>query len=170
MMPHSDVEAEDTPMTATMPDTRLTGQMLIAGGPVRGAGKPIHAFDPTTGQTLEPAYHHGDLSHVDAACSAAVAAFQAYRATTSERRALFLEAIASGTAELVGRAITTPSPHPDSPPAPSPCSSDAAKTSASPSSPTPVSRPSASPDRVPAEQHSLPPRPPAPSQSRSTPR
>lgn len=91
-------------MTATMPDTRLTGQMLIAGGPVRGTGKPIHAFDPTTGQTLEPAYHHGDLSHVDAACSAAAAAFQAYRATTSERRALFLEAIASNI-EAVKEAI-----------------------------------------------------------------
>jgi len=83
-------------MTATIPETNgLTGQMLIAGSPVRGSGKPIHAFDPTAGQTLEPAYHHGDSSNVDAACAAADAAFHDYRTTTSEQRALFLEAIAS---------------------------------------------------------------------------
>ena len=83
-------------MTATIPETTgLTGQMLIAGEPVRGSGKPIHGFDPTAGQTLEPAYQHGDSSNVDAACSAAAAAFPAYRATTSEQRAQFLEAIAS---------------------------------------------------------------------------
>ena len=72
-----------------------TGQMLIAGEPVRGSGKPINAFDPTAGETLEPAYHHGDSSNVDAACSAAAAAFPVYRATTSEQRAQFLEAIAA---------------------------------------------------------------------------
>ena len=37
-------------MTTTMSDLRLTGQMFIAGSPVPGAGKPIHAFDPSTGQ------------------------------------------------------------------------------------------------------------------------
>ena len=48
-------------MTATIPETTgLTGQMLIAGSPVRGSGKPIHAFDPTAGETLEPAYPYGD--------------------------------------------------------------------------------------------------------------
>ena len=34
-------------MTATIPEThRLTGQMIIAGTPVRGTGTQIHAFDP----------------------------------------------------------------------------------------------------------------------------
>ena len=82
-------------MTATMPDTQLTGQMLIAGEPVRGAGKQIRAFDPTAGQELEPAYSYGDASDVDAACAAAAAAFAEYRSTTSEQRAQFLEAIAT---------------------------------------------------------------------------
>ncbi len=93
-------------MTATMPDTsRLTGQMLIAGSPVRGAGTPIHAFNPSTGQELEPAYHYGDQSHVDAACSAAAAAFPAYRSTTSEQRAEFLEAIAANIEDTRGDII-----------------------------------------------------------------
>ena len=82
-------------MTATMPDTHLTGQMLIAGEPVRGSGKPIRAFDPTAGQELEPAYSYGDASDVDAACAAAAAAFADYRSTTAEQRAQFIEAIAT---------------------------------------------------------------------------
>ena len=82
-------------MTATMPDTHLTGQMLIAGEPVRGSGKQIRAFDPTAGQELEPAYSYGDASDVDAACAAAAAAFADYRSTTAEQRAQFLEAIAT---------------------------------------------------------------------------
>jgi alpha-ketoglutaric semialdehyde dehydrogenase len=97
-------------MTATMPDTsRLTGQMLIAGSPVRGAGTPIHGFNPSTGQALEPPYHYGDQSHVDAACSAAAAAFAAYRSTTSEQRAQFLEAIAANIEatrdDIIARAV-----------------------------------------------------------------
>src|SRR5689334_5414028 len=87
--------AEDT-MTTTMPDTsRLTGQVLIAGSPVRGAGTPIRGFNPSTGQQLEPAYPYGDRSHVDAACSAAATAFADYRSTTAEQRAQFLEKIAA---------------------------------------------------------------------------
>ena len=82
-------------MTATMQDTRLTGQMLIAGSPVWGSGRQIYAFDPSTGRDVEPAFHHGDPTHVDAACAAAAAAFAEYRSTTSEQRAQFLEAIAA---------------------------------------------------------------------------
>jgi NADP-dependent aldehyde dehydrogenase len=82
-------------MTATMPDTHLTGQMLIAGEPVRGSGKQIRAFDPSSGQELEPAYSYGDASDVDAACAAAAAAFHEYRSTTAEQRAQFIESIAT---------------------------------------------------------------------------
>lgn len=85
-------------MTATLTglsQTGLTGQMIIAGAAVRGSGKPINAFNPATGETLEPAYHYGDSSNVDAACAAAAEAFPIYRATTAEQRAQFLEAIAA---------------------------------------------------------------------------
>lgn len=88
--------------------TELTGQMLIAGAAVRGEGTEIRAFDPTTGEDLEPAYRHGDDSHVEAACAAAAEAFAVYRQTTSEQRAQFLEAIADNiaaiTEDLVRRA------------------------------------------------------------------
>jgi 2,5-dioxopentanoate dehydrogenase len=97
-------------MTATMPDTsRLTGKMLIAGSSVRGSGTPIHALNPSTGRELEPAYPYGDQSHVDAACSAAAAAFAVYRSTTAEQRARFLEAIAANIEatreDIIARAV-----------------------------------------------------------------
>ena len=96
-------------MTATMPDTHLTGQMLIAGTPVQGSGQPIHAFNPSTGHDLEPAYNYGDESNVDAACAAAAAAFAAYRSTSAEERAQFLEAIAANieaiSEDLIARAV-----------------------------------------------------------------
>lgn len=81
-------------MTATLAH-QLTGQMIIAGSPVSGTGAEIRGFDPAAGQPLEPAYRHGDSADVEAAAAAAAAAFPVYRATTSEQRAQFLEAIAA---------------------------------------------------------------------------
>ncbi|MGP4055701.1 aldehyde dehydrogenase (NADP(+)) [Mycobacterium sp. 4D054] len=92
-------------MTATISGTAsLTGQMLIAGTPVRGTGTEIRAFDPAAGTDLDPVYRYGDATHVDAACAAAAAAFGTYRATTAEQRARFLEAIAANI-EAVGETL-----------------------------------------------------------------
>ncbi len=81
-------------MTATAAESP-TGQMLIAGRPVEGTGPTIHGFDPTAGTDLQPAYRYGTLADVEAACAAAAEAFPAYRSTTAERRAQFLEAVAA---------------------------------------------------------------------------
>jgi NADP-dependent aldehyde dehydrogenase len=98
-------------VTATIADaTQLTGQMIIAGALVTGTGDEIRGFDPAAGTTVEPAYRYGDAGHVDAACAAAAEAFPVYRATTSEQRARFLEAIAANLEAikpaLVARAVT----------------------------------------------------------------
>ena len=98
-------------MTATIADpTQLTGQMIIAGTLVTGTGEEIRGFDPAAGTAIEPGYRYGDTSHVAAACAAAAEAFPAYRATTSEHRALFLESIAANLdaikPALVARAVT----------------------------------------------------------------
>ena len=61
---------------------------------MRGSGTEIRGFDPNTGRELEPAYRHGDRSHVEAACAAAAAAFGDYRNASAERRAQFLDTIA----------------------------------------------------------------------------
>ncbi|KRE25752.1 2,5-dioxovalerate dehydrogenase [Mycobacterium sp. Soil538] len=97
-------------MTATISSaTRLTGQMIIAGVPVRGTGTEIRGFDPAASRALDPPYRYGGAGDVDAACAAAAEAFGAYRATTSEQRARFLETIAANieaiTEALVARAV-----------------------------------------------------------------
>src|ERR1041384_6707879 len=115
-------------MTATISaNTSLTGQMLIAGTPVRGTGDEVRGFDPAAGEPLEPAYHWGDATNVDAACAAAAEAFDTYRATTSEQRAQFLEAIAANieaiSETLIARAVAEsglPPPPPRGPPPPFP--------------------------------------------------
>jgi alpha-ketoglutaric semialdehyde dehydrogenase len=98
-------------VTATIAEsTPLTGQMIIAGARVTGTGEEIRGFDPASGTTVEPGYRYGDAGHVDAACAAAAAAFAGYRATSSEQRARFLEAIAANLEAikpaLVTRAVT----------------------------------------------------------------
>lgn len=79
---------------------KLTGAMFIAGSAVIGTGDEVRGFDPATGTPLEPVYRHGTESDVEAACVAAAAAFPSYRATTSEQRAGFLEAIADNIAAI----------------------------------------------------------------------
>ncbi|MGK2867105.1 MAG: aldehyde dehydrogenase (NADP(+)) [Mycobacterium sp.] len=95
-------------MTATLAN-QLTGQMIIAGSPVTGTGAEVRGFDPAAGEPLKPVYRHGDSGDVEAAAAAAAAAFPVYRATTSEQRAQFLEAIASGIEAvketLIARAV-----------------------------------------------------------------
>ncbi|OBB27271.1 2,5-dioxovalerate dehydrogenase [Mycolicibacterium peregrinum] len=78
----------------------LTGQMLIAGTPVRGTGDEIRGVDPQTGNPIEPAYAYGDSSHVGDACAAAAEAFLAYRSAPIETRARFLETIAANLASM----------------------------------------------------------------------
>jgi 2,5-dioxopentanoate dehydrogenase len=80
-------------LTIAEADT-LTGRMIIAGEPTAGTGAEIRGYDPAAGAELEPPYRHGDETAVDAACAAAAEAFADYRATTAERRAVFLETIA----------------------------------------------------------------------------
>ena len=88
-------------MTASLTQsTELTGKSIIAGKAVQGSGTAINGIDPSTGKSLEPAYHHGDLGDVDAAAAAAWSAFADYRATSSETRAQFLDAIADNIAAL----------------------------------------------------------------------
>ena len=94
--------------------------MFIAGSRVRGPGREIRGFDPHTGRELEPAYGHGDRSHVEAACAAAAAAFGDYRNASAERRAQFLDTIADNidaiSDQLVDRGTPRPACHkPDSP-------------------------------------------------------
>ena len=82
----------------------LTGNLLIGQTPVTGSREAIRGIDPATGQTLEPAYLGGTGEHVAQACALAWAAFDAYRETSLEQRAQFLETIATQI-EALGDAL-----------------------------------------------------------------
>ncbi len=78
----------------------LSGEMLIGSTSVRGTSGSMRATNPATCAEMEPEFFGGTVGDVDAACSLAEAAFDAYRATSLEKRARFLEAIAQGIIDL----------------------------------------------------------------------
>jgi NADP-dependent aldehyde dehydrogenase len=89
---------------------QITGSQLIGKQDIQGTGPEIRAMDPVTGKPMEPAWRGADIGQVDAAVQLAVRAFPAYRETTLEQRAVFLEAIADEIGSLgnvlIDRAIS----------------------------------------------------------------
>lgn len=78
--------------------------LFIAGERRSGAGEPVYAIAPATGERVGPAFGGATPSDVADACAAASAAFRPYRALTLEARAAFLEAIAEEI-EALGDAL-----------------------------------------------------------------
>lgn len=78
----------------------ITGEMLIGARSVRGKQGVVQATDPATRNVLGPDFGGGSAKDVDDACVLAMRAFDAYRATSLEQRACFLEAIAQGILDL----------------------------------------------------------------------
>ncbi|MBK3803975.1 aldehyde dehydrogenase family protein, partial [Azospirillum brasilense] len=78
----------------------LTGMMLIGAESHRGRNGEIHAIDPSTGAALEPAFGGGGAVEVDRACQLAWDAFDRFRETAPEDRAVFLEAVARNILDL----------------------------------------------------------------------
>jgi len=64
----------------------------------------FRAYNPATGEEIEPGYPVDDAAEVERACIAADAAFDAFRATAPDDRARFLEAIAANI-EALGDAL-----------------------------------------------------------------
>jgi NADP-dependent aldehyde dehydrogenase len=71
----------------------LTGQLFIGADRV-AARDTFRAADPSTGSQLDPAFACATSHDVDRACALASACFDAYRETSLEDRAAFLERIA----------------------------------------------------------------------------
>jgi len=72
----------------------LEGKLLIGQQAVAGQSATIHAINPATGEQLEPTYAGGSVAEVEKATKLAWDAFDAYRETSLEDRATFLETIA----------------------------------------------------------------------------
>lgn len=79
---------------------KITGDMLIGSTAVRGHAGELQAIDPSSGQAIAPAFGAGSKAEVDRACKLAALAFDAYRETSLEQRARFLESIAEGLVDL----------------------------------------------------------------------
>ena len=72
----------------------LHGHHLIAGDRSSEGPNPIRATDPTTGETLDPAFHEATAGEIDRALRAAEDAFHADRQRPAADRAALLERIA----------------------------------------------------------------------------
>ena len=72
----------------------INGEMIIGQRVVRGSAGSVRAFNPATRAEMEPAFGLATTDDVQAACALAGQAFDAYRNTSLEQRARFLETIA----------------------------------------------------------------------------
>ncbi|MFS8115715.1 aldehyde dehydrogenase family protein, partial [Rhizobium jaguaris] len=77
----------------------ISGDLLI-GADSTGDNKSVRAINPATGANLEPAFAIASEAEVARACELAGQAFDAYRATSPEARATFLETIATNIMEI----------------------------------------------------------------------
>jgi NADP-dependent aldehyde dehydrogenase len=85
-------------MTSTT--SELNGQQLIAGNSAAAGKATFQAANPTTGQTLTPAFHEATADEVDQAMQQAACAFDGLRQTSAEQRAALLESIAEQIEQL----------------------------------------------------------------------
>jgi 2,5-dioxopentanoate dehydrogenase len=85
-------------------NTTLLGTSFIAGTRGSVTGQTFAALNPTTGETLSPAYHEATAAEVDRACAMAGESFKAYRAVAPAKRAAFLREMA-GNMEAIGNAL-----------------------------------------------------------------
>jgi alpha-ketoglutaric semialdehyde dehydrogenase len=77
----------------------ISGDLLIGAGN-RGDDRSAYAINPATGANIEPAFAVASVADVDRACELAEQAFDAYRATSLEVRATFLETIAANIMDI----------------------------------------------------------------------
>ncbi len=71
----------------------LHGQHLIADQTFAASDPLFHAFNPATGERLEPAFAEATEEDVDRAFQAAAGAFERYGRLTGAQKATFLEAV-----------------------------------------------------------------------------
>jgi 2,5-dioxopentanoate dehydrogenase len=78
----------------------INGEMFIGGRAVKGSNGEIRGLNAATGEPLEPIFAGATPDQLDEACRLADEAFDTYRSTDPQSRALFLEAIAQNILDL----------------------------------------------------------------------
>ncbi|HQU88329.1 MAG TPA: aldehyde dehydrogenase family protein, partial [Denitromonas sp.] len=74
---------------------QVSGHSLIGSQAVSPNGAPIRAINPATSTQIDPDFGGGSANEVDRACALAEAAAVAFRSTSLQTRASFLETVAS---------------------------------------------------------------------------
>ena len=87
----------------------INGEMVIGQRTLKGTAGVAKAINPATHETIGPDFGLATPEDTDAACALAQQAFDTYRATSPEQRAVFLETIAQNILdigpELIERAM-----------------------------------------------------------------
>ncbi|CCM79854.1 NADP-dependent fatty aldehyde dehydrogenase (fragment) [Rhizobium mesoamericanum STM3625] len=78
----------------------ITGELLIGGTTRRGSNGEIWAIEAVSGRRLEPSFGGASLKDLEQACLLANQAFDTFRATSLDRRAVFLGTIADNILAL----------------------------------------------------------------------
>jgi NADP-dependent aldehyde dehydrogenase len=78
----------------------ISGQILIGSNFVSSKQCDLRAINPATGKALEPAFAFAGAEEVEHACRLASEAFNAYRSTNIDERAIFLERIANNILDI----------------------------------------------------------------------
>src|SRR4051794_13251406 len=79
---------------------QISGEMIIGSSTVLGKQGQVRAIDPSRNAELEPSFGLAGPDEVECACQLAAQAFDTFRDTTLEQRALFLEAVADNILEI----------------------------------------------------------------------
>ncbi|QRX81456.1 aldehyde dehydrogenase (NADP(+)) [Glaciimonas sp. PAMC28666] len=79
---------------------QILGELLIGNRAVRGMNGAINAVNPTSGEILGPDFGGAMHENLEQACALAWQAFDRYRETSLEARAVFLETIAQNILDL----------------------------------------------------------------------
>jgi len=90
-----------------MPDTitRLLGRSLIGFSEGAGSGDPLFAWNPTTGEKLEPGFIPATADEIDRAVQLAASAFTTYSRTSGRERGAFLRKIAEKIESIAGETV-----------------------------------------------------------------
>ena len=81
---------------------KLSGRSLIGFREGAGSGDPLYAWDPTTGQPLQPGFIPATPEEVDHAAQLAADAFHEYSRTSGRERGAFLRKIADKIEAITG--------------------------------------------------------------------
>jgi 2,5-dioxopentanoate dehydrogenase len=85
--------------------TKISGRSLIGFHEGAGNRQSLYAFNPTTGEQLEPGFVPASSEEVDRAVQLAAAAFDTFRHTTGKQRAVLLRRIAENIEAIAEEVI-----------------------------------------------------------------